>query len=66
MLSALLAVNGVGVELSVTLTVKLKVPVLVGVPEIVPPELSVRPVGRVPDTLHVSGRTPPVAVSVAL
>ena len=33
---------------SVTLTVKLKVPVAVGEPEITPAELRVSPVGRVP------------------
>ena len=44
---ALVAETGVAEE-SVTLTVKLKVPVAVGVPEITPVELRVSPVGRVP------------------
>ena len=48
MLSALSAVTGVGVELSVTRTVKFDVPAAVGVPEIVPVPLSVRPLGNVP------------------
>ena len=48
MVSALSAVTGVGVELSVTRTVKFDVPAAVGVPEIVPVPLSVRPLGNVP------------------
>ncbi len=36
---------------SVTFTVKLEVPAVVGVPEITPAELSVRPAGRVPDEI---------------
>jgi hypothetical protein len=43
-----------GVAESVTVTVKLKVPAAVGVPEITPPGLKVNPVGRAPDVmLHV-------------
>ena len=48
MVSALSAVTGVGVELSVTRTVKFDVPAAVGVPEIVPVPLNVRPLGSVP------------------
>src|SRR5262245_33627715 len=54
--------------LAVTWTVKLTVPVAVGVPEITPvPALSVRPAGRLPlASAQVYGGTPPVAASVAL
>lgn len=45
------AVWGVGVAESVTVTVKLKVPNAVGVPERVPLELKVSPVGRAPDVM---------------
>lgn len=38
-----------GVAESVTVTVKLKVPDAVGVPDSTPPELSVSPVGRAPE-----------------
>ena len=49
--------------LSVTLTVKLDEPAVVGVPEIVPPE-RVNPAGSVPlATDHVYGGDPPVALS---
>ena len=48
---------------SATCTVKLEVPVAVGVPLIFP-ELRDRPVGREPDRIdHVYGAVPPVAVS---
>ena len=40
-----------GLLLSVTLTVKLEVPVPVGVPEMTPVGASVRPAGRVPETM---------------
>ena len=50
----------------VALTVKLDVPAAVGVPEITPAALSVKPTGRVPtETSQVIGASP-VAVSVAL
>jgi hypothetical protein len=43
-----------GLAESVTVTVNEKVPLAVAVPEIAPPELSTKPVGRLPDvTLHV-------------
>jgi hypothetical protein len=45
--------DAVAPRLSVTRTVKVYVPRLVGVPEIVPPELKVRPFGSEPDVrLH--------------
>jgi hypothetical protein len=57
-----------GLLLSDTDTVKLEVPLLVGVPEIAPvavPRLS--PGGRLPDeTDHVYGLVPPVALKVPL
>ena len=40
-----------GVELSVTLTVKVDVPAIVGLPEIVPELLKPRPAGRLPDDM---------------
>ena len=52
---------------SVTLTVKFEVPVLVGVPEMVPDILRVRFAGRDPaETLQANGGVPPVAVNVSL
>jgi hypothetical protein len=42
------AVWAVGVVLSVALIVKVNVPAVVGVPEMVPPAVTVRPVGRDP------------------
>jgi hypothetical protein len=52
---------------SVTLTVKLEVPAVVGVPEITPPELKESPAGRLPELSdQLYGVTPPVAVSVWL
>jgi hypothetical protein len=64
MLSAAVAVCEL---LSVTFTVKLLVPAVVGVPEITPlDELSDRPGGRLPEAmLQVYGETPPLAVTVA-
>ena len=51
---------GVGEEESVTWTVNAKEPEAEGVPEIVPPDDSVRPGGRVPDTkVQVTGAVPP-------
>ena len=52
---------------SITCTIKLDVPVAVGVPDITPVELlRVKPFGRVPVFDHVYGSTPPVAVRVWL
>ena len=43
----------------VALTVKVNVPVAVGVPEITPPSLNVKPVGRLPlSSDHVIGVVP--------
>jgi hypothetical protein len=53
-----------GEEESVTCTVKLEGPALVGVPLIVPPLLKLRPAGNAPEvTVHEYGVVPPVAVS---
>lgn len=54
-----------GLPLSVTVTVKLKVPLAVGVPEIRPvPAARLRPVGRPPEVIdHRYGEVPPVAAS---
>ena len=50
--------------LSVTFTVKLAVPAVVGVPEMVPLVLRLSPAGSEPvDTVHVYGGEPPVAAS---
>jgi hypothetical protein len=50
--------------LSVTFTVKLLVPIVPGVPDIVPPADKVKPAGGVPtDTDHEYGGTPPDAPS---
>jgi hypothetical protein len=52
---------------AVTWTVKLEVPVAVGVPEITPADVRVTPVGSVPLAIdQVYGGVPPVAVRVAL
>ncbi len=64
-------VDGVGVAESVIFTVNWKVPVAVGVPEMVAlgeAEFSARPAGIAEPVprLHVYGRTPPVAVSWVL
>jgi len=66
MLSVLLAWRA-GFELSVTRTVKVNVPMVVGFPEIFPvDEASLRPGGRLPPVVdHVYGVVPPVAASVA-
>ena len=65
MLSACVPVRDVA---SVTLTVKLLVPVAVGVPEMTPVlDDSPSPAGRLPKAMdHVYGLVPPVAASVAL
>lgn len=47
-------------------TVKLEVPVVVGVPEIVPELLNVNPAGKLPLSLQVMVPTPPVDCSAAL
>ena len=52
---------------SLAWTVKVKVPVALGVPERTPAVESVSPVGRVPlDFVKVYGLVPPLAVNVAL
>jgi hypothetical protein len=62
---AAVAVRGVGLVESVACTVKLKVPVAVGVPEIVAP-LSERPGGNDPTVIAQEyGGVPPFAASVA-
>jgi hypothetical protein len=62
---AAVAVRGVGLVESVTCTVKLEVPVAVGVPEIVAP-LRLNPAGSAPAVIaHVYGGVPPPAASVA-
>ena len=64
--NGLMAVCGVGLALSVTVTVKLNVPAVVGVPSITPVTASrVRPVGSAPTVmLQVYGVVPPVAANV--
>lgn len=60
------AVWAVGVAESVTVTVKVKAPLLVGVPESAPAELRLMPSGRDPDVIaQVYGAVPFVAVNVA-
>jgi hypothetical protein len=65
--SGAVTVNGTLLE-STTLTAKLKVPSVVGVPEITPVVvLKVRPGGSVPlAKLHTNGEVPGVATSVVL
>jgi hypothetical protein len=68
MLSAWLTV-ATGLLESFAVAVKLKVPLAVGVPEIVPEAVAVpcklKPVGRLPVvTLHVTGNVPPLAATV--
>ena len=47
---------GVPGKLSVTLTIKVLLPEAVGMPDITPPELRARPVGKVPlSSVHVYG-----------
>ena len=54
-----------GLPESVTWTVKLKMPAVVGVPVIVPVVDKLRPVGNVPLLIdHAVGVIPPLAVSV--
>ena len=48
MLRLAIAVLAVGVSESVTETVKLEVPAVVGLPEIAPAALRVRPAGKLP------------------
>jgi hypothetical protein len=62
------AICGVGMVESVTLTAKLKVPDVVGVPEIVPLDVpSVKPAGSAPELmLHEYGIVPPAAARVAV
>ena len=62
MLSGFVAETGVGAE-SVTLTVKLEVPAVVGVPEIVPELLNDSPAGKDDPVaaLQVSAPAPPAA-----
>ena len=63
--NGLVAVWDVGDVESVTRIVKLDVPAAVGVPEITPAVLNVRPAGSEPlSRLHAKGGVPPVAVSV--
>jgi hypothetical protein len=68
MLNDCVAVCGVGAVESVTLTVKLNVPAVVGVPEIVPlAAASVRPAGNVPELmLQLYGVVPPLAANVVV
>ena len=62
--SCWVALSAVGVVVSVALTVKVEVPVAVGVPDIVFP-LSVSPLGRVPaEIVQVYVPDPPVAARV--
>ena len=55
-----------GLSESLTVTVKVEVPVALGVPEIVPlPELMESPSGKLPLVmLHAYGCTPPLAATV--
>jgi hypothetical protein len=54
-----------GAWLSVTRTVKFDVPAVVGVPLMTPPELKLKPAGRLPVCrFQLYGVTPPVAASV--
>jgi hypothetical protein len=66
MLNDCVAVCAVGAVESVTLTVKLNDPAVVGVPEIVPlAAANVRPAGNAPElTLQLYGVVPPLADSV--
>jgi hypothetical protein len=68
MLNCLNFVCAVGVAESVTVTVKVDVPDVVGTPLICPvAAFRVRPVGKAPTvTLQVYGVVPPLACSVAL
>ena len=66
MLNACVAVCRVGAVESVTLTAKLNVPAVVGVPEIVPLAAAiVRPAGNVPELmLQLYGVVPPLAANI--
>src|SRR5215469_8833336 len=65
MVSVAMSTAAVGVWESVTDTLKVVEPRVVGVPLITPPVLRVRPGGSVPDaTAQVNGPFPPVEVSV--
>jgi hypothetical protein len=56
-----------GLEESVTVAVKLTVPLVVGVPETVPLDARVRVLGRLPPVMdQVYGTVPPVALRDAL
>ena len=68
MLSDLVAVCAVGAVESVTRTVKLEVPVAVGVPESAPVEaFKLTPAGSDPELIDQAyGLVPPLAVRVAL
>jgi hypothetical protein len=68
MLNDCVAVCAVGAVESVTLAVKLNVPAVVGVPEIVPlAAASVRPAGSAPELmLQLYGVVPPLAANVVL
>ncbi len=51
-----------GLPLSVTVVVKLKVPLPVGVPEMTPVDDRLRPAGRLPEAIdQVYGEVPPLA-----
>ena len=61
------ALEAVCAAASSTWIVEVNWPAVVGVPEMTPPEDSVRPVGNWPLTIdHEYGAVPPVACSVAL
>jgi hypothetical protein len=68
MLNACVAVCRVGAVESVTLTAKLNVPAVVGVPEIVPLAAAiVRPAGNVPELmLQLYGVVPPLAANIVV
>src|SRR5260370_14823999 len=64
MLSCFVAVRA-GLPESATWTVKVDVPAAVGVPEITPPLLRLKPLGSVPEAkLHVRAPAPPLACRV--
>jgi hypothetical protein len=67
MLRLPVAVWGVGAAESVTVTVKVEVPGVVGTPVITPAELRVSPPGRLPEvTAHMYGAVPPDAFKVVV
>ena len=53
-----------GLEESVTVSVKAKVPAIWGVPDSCPEPLSIKPGGREPDSFQVKGGDPPEAENV--